>query len=59
MLMVFTLQCVCTIKLNKVTIILIHQEVYDSLKEMKQIIMLMLIQIILRHLNNNQTLLEM
>ena len=32
----FTLQCLCTIWLNTVTIILINQKVYGVLKDMKQ-----------------------
>ena len=47
---IFTLQCLCTIWLNIAIIIQIHQEVYDSLKEMKfLIIILSWLLIILNH----------
>ena len=61
---IFTLQCLCTIWLNIVILIQIHQEAYGSLKEMKlQIIMLIwaliiMVSIIPNHLNIKQLLQE-
>ena len=58
-LITFTLKCICIIQFNVVTIMLILQDVYDSLKEMKSIIMSMKTLKVAHHININQIILMM